>query len=98
MREEDIVFDQSIDGVFNCMVYLLMTQKENKLQVIQGVLEKMNNSIFQSEEEIFTFYKQFLIRTLEKENQKLSTNDCDENKRKMLDNFKIIRELNAIER
>lgn len=95
---EEINFDQSIDGIHNCIAFLLTMYPDNKLQYAEGIINRMNTVIFQDKKEAFWFYKQILLRILDEENQELSKVDREENKFAILDNLKIIKELKEIEK
>lgn len=91
-------FDQSIDGIYNCIAFLLTMHPENKLYYIETVIKRMNTVVFQNKKEAFNFYKTVLLNLLEDENQELAQTNKDEDKYMILDNLKCMKELKAIEK
>lgn len=98
MNEENIIFDQSSEGIHNCILHLLIANPNNKFEVLHDALSRINPIIFENVKESFDFYRNFLIELLQQDNYELSQNDSEENKRAMLDNYKTIRELEKIEK
>lgn len=95
---DELNFDQSVDGIYSCIAFLLTMHQGNKLHYAKTIIDRMNNIMFPDKKEAFDFYKMVLVGILETENQELSKEDSDENKFAILDNLKTIRELKAIEK
>lgn len=98
MSEESIVFDQSSEGVYSCILHLLIANPNDKFGVLRDTLNRMNPVVFKNAKESFEFYRSFLIELLQQDNYELSQDDSGENKRAMLDNYKAIKELEKIEK
>ena len=95
---EKINFDQSVDGIYSCIAFLLTMHPGNKEHYAKTIVDKMNNIMFQDKKESFNFYKMILLDILEKENQELSQTNKNEDKFMILNNLKCMKELKAIEK
>lgn len=98
MNEENIIFDQSSEGIYNCIIHLLTMYPDNKVYLLTDTLSRLNKVVFSDNQETFEFYKSFLIDILNRENNELSQSDSQENKLTILNNYKTIKELEKIEK